>query len=150
MSSPLPSPLPTSRLVLKVVVIASAALVVMAICVAVWVLWLFLRDSRVDLQPDAFVPSSGQTGISLMTDARNVTSEVCGEEFRCESAWGSTEMVLMKFGTQDDAAAAARALGGRAYRSDWLVAHFTGEGIGEEERRWAAEALDGTWQDHVD
>jgi len=123
---------------------------VITICVVIVVLWLFLRDSRVDLQPDAFVPADGQSGISLLADARDVTTEVCANEINCETAWGNTDMVLMKFATQDGAAAAARALGGQAYRSDWLVAHFTGEGISAEERRWATEALDGAWQDHVD
>jgi hypothetical protein len=138
---------PARRLVLKVLLAVIALIVLFGVCI---VLWLFLRDSRVDLQPENFVPASGQSGISLLTNARDVTAEVCGEELSCESAWGSADMVLMKFATQDGAATAARTLGGQAYRSDWLVAHFTGEGISEEERRWAAEALDGAWQDHVD
>ena len=136
-----------AQIVVTATIVGVGALVVGG---AIVLLWLFLHDSRSDLQPQNLVPVDGQGGVGLLTGATDVTSEVCGPDFPCESAWGNDDMVLMKFETQDAAAATARALAGDAYRSDWLVAHFVGEHVSAEDRLFAAEALDGTWQGHVD
>lgn len=131
--------------------VAPLAVSAVAVLCLMAVSWLFLRDSRVDLQPEYFVGGEDQgSGIALLAGAEDVTATTCEAEFACVSAWGSDQMVLMKFASKDDAAAAARSLGSAAYRSDWLVANFIDESVSETERRHAAEVLDGTWQDHVD
>ena len=115
--------------------------------------WLVLRDSRVDLRPDDFVPRAGATsgGISLLEGAVDVTAEACGPAASsCTSAVGTDDLVLMHFATKDTAARAARGLGPEAYRSDWLVARFVEDDVPVEQRLWATEALDGAWQSEVD
>lgn len=115
--------------------------------------WLVLRDSRVDLRPDDFVPRAGATsgGIALLEGAVDVTDEACGAAASsCTSAVGTDDLVLMRFETKDAAARAARSLGPEAYRSDWLVARFVGDDVPAEQRLWATEALDGAWQSEVD
>jgi len=132
-----------------VAVLAAAALAVL--CLAAVAGWLLLRDSRVDLQPEYFVGEEGPgIGIPLLAGANDVTASICEAEFPCASAWGSGQMVLMKFASKNDAAAAARSLGSLGYRSDWLVANFIDESVSEAERRYAAEVMDGAWQSEVD
>lgn len=126
-----------------------AAFAVVPIVLVTLVIWLLARDSRVDLKPEYFVGADGQSTISLLVNASDVTDEVCGSTFECESAWGTDEMILMKFASKNDAAIATRTIGEDAYRSDWLVAHFIGD-VSPTERRYAAEVLDGTWQSEVD
>lgn len=127
-----------------VVVLVAIAAVVIATAV------LFLRDYRVDLTPDHFLPLGSEGGgIDLLDGAREVTDEVCTADVPCRSAWGNESMTLMKFDDRDSAASVARALGGEAYRSDWLVARFA-DSVDPDERRYACEALDGTWQSEVD
>jgi hypothetical protein len=126
-----------------------AAFSVIPVALVTLVIWVLARDSRVDLKPEYFIGAEGQSGISLLLNASDVTDVVCGSPFHCESAWGTDQMILMKFGNKNDAAIATRAIGKDAYRSDWLVAHFVGD-VSPTERRYAAEVLDGAWQSEVD
>lgn len=49
-------------------------------------------------------------------------------------------MVLMKFATKDDVAAAARSLRSAGYRLDWLVVNLFGTSASETEGSYAAKA----------
>ncbi|MBG6055218.1 hypothetical protein IWX81_001629 [Salinibacterium sp. CAN_S4] len=133
-----------------VALVAAAVGIALILCLVTIVMWLFTRDSRVDLQPEYFVGVEGQSGISLLDGAVDVTSATCGDEYACESAWGTDDLVLMKFATKDDAASAARMIGANAYPSDWLVANFIGDSVSDNDRRFASEVLDGAWQSEVD
>jgi hypothetical protein len=135
------------RPIAVVLAIVGAALVLGLVAV---IIWLFARDSRVDLQPEAFIGATDQSGISLLDGAVDVTASTCGTVYLCESAWGNDDMVLMKFATKNEAAIAARSIGANAYRSDWLVANFIGGFVTAIDRRFAAEVLDGAWQSEVD
>lgn len=140
-------PAPSRRPLAVIAAIVGAVLVV---SIFVAVVFVFGRDSRVGLQPEYFVGGEGQTSIALLEGAVDVTAVICGGEYRCESAWGTDDVVLMKFATKGEAAAAARGIGGNAYRSDWLVANFIGDSVSDKDRRDASDVLDGAWQDEVD
>lgn len=113
-------------------------------------LWVGGRDSRIDLHPEYFIGVDGQSSIDLLDGAVDVTATACGEQNPCESAWGTDQMVLMKFTSKNEAALAARTIGADAYRSDWLVANFIGDSVSEFDRQNTAEVLDGAWQSEVD
>ncbi len=141
---------PPARLRRRVIVIAAISLAIILIGAAALTMALLLtRDSRVDLQPEYFIGVDGQTSIELLEGAVDVTAGTCGASFDCESAWGTNEMVLMKFATKNAAAIAARSIGASAYQSDWLVANFVGDSVSDVDRRSAAEVLDGAWQSEV-
>lgn len=134
----------------RIAVAAAILLAILILGALASATWLLTRDSRVDLQPQYFVGVDGQSSIELLDGAVDVTAATCGGANGCESAWGTDEMVLMKFATQNDAALAARSIGANAYRSDWLVANFIGDAVTDLDRRNATEVLDGAWQDEVD
>ena len=138
---------PLRRSMAVFAIIAGAVLVIGLVAAVVF---MVMRDNRVGLQPEYFVGGEGHTSIALLEGAVDVTDSTCGDTYECESAWGTDDMVLMKFATKDEAAAAARSIGGNAYRSDWLVANFIGDSVSDKDRRDATDVLDGAWQNEVD
>jgi hypothetical protein len=150
---PVPAAGPWSVRIGRAATAAGIAGLTGVLVLVVSVAWLVLRDSRVDLRPEDFVPSGTATsgGIALLEGAVDVSDAVCGAgASSCTSAGGTDALVVMHFATKDAAARAARSLGPEAYRSDWLVARFVGDDVPAEQRLWATEALDGAWQSEVD
>ncbi len=59
-------------------------------------------------------------------DASDETSSVCGSVTNCVQAVGNQYLVILKFGSVDDATEYAATLGEAGYQVDPLVIHFNG------------------------
>jgi hypothetical protein len=71
----------------------------------------------------------------LLPGARSATDRLCGPALPCAEALQADTARLYRFADRDDAVAATRALAGEAYRSGWIVVHFTPAGALTPEQR---------------